>query len=89
MELPAIASRTTAIQAYFSDTNTEFFEPGDVNDLSRCILMLYQNPDRLTELSLKSRNFNQRYNWPQISAEYVSLVNRLGGIEPGNNGGNQ
>jgi len=89
MELPAVASRTTAIQAYFSDTNTEFFEPGDVNDLSRCILMLFQNPDRLTELSLKSRNFNQRYNWSQISTEYVSLVNRLGDIEPGNNGGNQ
>ena len=89
MELPAIAARTTAIQEYFSDANTEFFEPGDVNGLSRCILMLYHNPDRLKELSLKSQNFNRRYNWPQISAEYVSLVDRLGGLEPVINVGNQ
>jgi glycosyltransferase involved in cell wall biosynthesis len=32
--LPAIAARTTAIQAYFSDTMTEFFKPGDVDDLA-------------------------------------------------------
>ena len=44
--LPAIASRTTANQVYFSDTNVEFFEPGNVDDLARCILMLYHNPER-------------------------------------------
>jgi glycosyltransferase involved in cell wall biosynthesis len=89
MGIPAIAGGTPVNREYFSNTNTEFFEPGNAEDLARCILMLYQNPDRLKELSLKSQNFNQRYNWPKISAEYVSLVNRLGGVEPGIDIGNQ
>jgi glycosyltransferase involved in cell wall biosynthesis len=75
--LPAIASRTTANQVYFSDTNVEFFEPGNVDDLARCILMLYHNPERLAELARGSQKFNQRYNWATIGAEYVALVERL------------
>jgi len=75
--LPVIAARTTANQAYHSDSNVEFFEPGNVDDLVRCILKLYHNPDRMAELALGSKNFNQRYNWTKISAEYVALVDSL------------
>jgi glycosyltransferase involved in cell wall biosynthesis len=75
--LPAIAARTTAIQAYFSDTMAEFFKPGDVDDLARCIRELHANPDRLAELARGCQNFNRRYNWTAISAEYVALVERL------------
>jgi glycosyltransferase involved in cell wall biosynthesis len=76
--LPAIAARTTAIEAYFSDTMVEFFEPGDVDDLVRCIRMLYKNPERLAELAQGTKKFNQEYNWSKIGAEYVALVERLG-----------
>ena len=75
--LPVIAARTTANQAYHSDSNVEFFEPGDVDDLVRCILKLYHNPDRMAELARGSKKFNQRYNWTKISAEYVALVDGL------------
>jgi glycosyltransferase involved in cell wall biosynthesis len=78
MELPAIAARTTTIQEYFNDANVEFFEPGNIDDLARCILMLYRNPERMEALTLRSQNFNQRYNWAKIGAEYVALVERLG-----------
>lgn len=74
---PAIAARTTAIQAYFKDTNVEFFEPGNVEDLVRCIKKLYYNPDRLVELACGSQKFNERYNWAIIGEAYVSLVDRL------------
>lgn len=76
--LPAIAARTTAIEACFSDTMVEFFEPGDVGDLARCIRLLYNDSDRLAELREGSKEFNQQYNWPRISADYVALVDRLG-----------
>ncbi|MDO9087615.1 MAG: glycosyltransferase family 4 protein [Anaerolineaceae bacterium] len=76
--MPAIASRTTAVEAYFSKANTEFFEPGNVNELARCILMLYRNPDRMVELAQGSMKFNQLYNWTKISENYVNLVARLG-----------
>jgi len=76
--VPAIAARTTAIQAYFGDTMAEFFEPGNVDDLARCIRMLYNNPARLRELAQGCEKFNQRYNWAKVGAEYVALIERLG-----------
>jgi glycosyltransferase involved in cell wall biosynthesis len=75
--LPAIASRTTAIEAYFSDTMVEFFEPGNVADLARCIRELYNEPDRLGKLAQGCRKFNQRYNWAKISEDYVGLLEQL------------
>jgi glycosyltransferase involved in cell wall biosynthesis len=77
MEVPAIAARTSTIQAYFNDANVEFFEPGNVDDLARCILLLFHHQDRLVTLAQRSRNFNQRYNWAKIGALYVALVNQL------------
>jgi glycosyltransferase involved in cell wall biosynthesis len=79
--LPAIAARTTAIEAYFRDTMTEFFEPGDSHDLACHIQALYKSRERLAELARGSKKFNERYNWTQIAAEYVALVERLNGRE--------
>jgi glycosyltransferase involved in cell wall biosynthesis len=76
--LPAIAARTTAIETYFSDTMVEFFKPGDVDDLARCIRSLWNSPERLAELARGSEKFNQRYNWSKLSSDYVALVERLG-----------
>jgi glycosyltransferase involved in cell wall biosynthesis len=76
--IPAIAARTPAIEHYFDDTMVEFFEPGDVDSLARCIRRLYGSPERLAELVQGSREFNREYSWARISAEYVALVDRLG-----------
>jgi glycosyltransferase involved in cell wall biosynthesis len=80
MELPAVAARTTAIQAYFEDTNTEFFEPDDLDDLVQCILKLYKDPQRLCDLAQGSQKFNSRYSWAAISAEYTRTVRALGNV---------
>jgi glycosyltransferase involved in cell wall biosynthesis len=76
--LPAIASRTSTIYAYFNDTNTEFFEPGNADDFADRIRSLYAHPDRLAELARDSHKFNQRYNWTKVGAEYVALVEQIG-----------
>ena len=78
LEIPSIAARTPTIQAYFEGTNTEFFEPGNLDDLVQGIRMLYNNPERRKALAAGSRNFTQRYNWTKIGAEYVALVDQLG-----------
>lgn len=75
--LPSIASRTTAIETCFRDTMVEFFEPGDADDLARCIRYLRHSPQRMAELAENSRKFNERYHWKQVSAEYAALVDRL------------
>lgn len=75
--IPAVAARTTAIQAYFKDTMTLFFEPNNLNDLVSCILDLYKNPDQLAELSRGCEKFNQRHNWAKVGAEYAALIEGL------------
>ena len=75
--IPAIAARTTAIREYFSGANVELFEPGNVEDLARCIMSLYHDPERMANLARGSQNFNQRYNWAKIGDAYVALVSKL------------
>lgn len=79
--MPAIASRTTAIESYFKDTMVELFEPGSLDDLVRCIFTLYNNPERLIELSRGCEKFNQKYNWTNIGKEYVHLIDSLNGFK--------
>jgi len=75
--IPAIAARTTAIQFYFTDLKVGFFEPDNLSDLVRCILLLYKNPDQMAELAQGCLKFNERYNWTKIGAEYTSLIEGL------------
>jgi len=77
MGLPSIVARTSAISTYFDETMVQFFTPGDVEDLARCILTLYSDRKRLAQLARAAEEFNQRYNWPAQSAEYVGLVDQL------------
>lgn len=75
--MPAIAARTSAIQAYFEGTMVEFFTPGDVDDLARCLLVLYRDRNHLAKLAHGAEAFNQRYNWEKLSHEYVNLIDLL------------
>jgi len=78
MGMPAIAARTTAIEATFGGTNVALFEPGDVEDLARCMRMLHNSPDRLADLARGSARFNEQYNWTKLGAEYADLIETLG-----------
>jgi glycosyltransferase involved in cell wall biosynthesis len=75
--IPVIAARTPAIEAYFDETMVEFFSPGDANDLALHILVLQADREKRERLVHGSQQFLRRYNWSQISADYVALVDRL------------
>jgi glycosyltransferase involved in cell wall biosynthesis len=77
LELPCIAARTTAIEAYFGDAMVELFTPGDAEDLARCIRELWRRPERRAELARRSRRFTRRHNWRRVGADYVELVRGL------------
>jgi glycosyltransferase involved in cell wall biosynthesis len=77
VEIPCIAARTSAIEAYFGDAMVQLFTPGDADDLARCIRELWQRPDRREELASRSRRFTRRYNWRRVSGDYVGLVRNL------------
>jgi glycosyltransferase involved in cell wall biosynthesis len=77
IEIPCIAARTSAIEAYFGDAMVQLFAPGDAGDLARCIRELWRRPHRREELARRSRRFTRRYNWRRVSGDYVELVRSL------------
>lgn len=72
--VPAIAARTQVITHYFGEDSVEYFQPGDVKDLSMRILALSRDPERRKLLASKSARFNDRYSWGAQKANYVRLV---------------
>jgi glycosyltransferase involved in cell wall biosynthesis len=81
--MPAVAARTSAIESTFGGTMVALFEPGDVDDLAGCLLALHHDPSLLANLRAGAVRFNERYNWPEIGATYVALVDWVGRGKPG------
>lgn len=75
--IPVIAARTPTIATYFDETMVEFFTPGDADDLARCILALHADRTRLPQVAHNAERFCERYNWANVSADYVALVEQL------------
>jgi glycosyltransferase involved in cell wall biosynthesis len=76
--MPVIAARTSAIAHYFDNTMVEFFSPGDLDGLARCIRRLHVDQARRAQLAKGIVKFNERYSWVQLGQAYVELVARLG-----------
>lgn len=76
---PVIAARTPTITTYFDDNMVAFFQPGDANDLANCIVSLYNDRQRQSQLAQNADKFNQDYDWDRVAAAYVALVDRLNG----------
>jgi len=76
--IPVIAARTPTIAAYFDETMIQFFTPGDAADLAGCICALHADRMHLQHIAQQSSRFSQKYNWTNVAAEYVGLVEDLG-----------
>jgi glycosyltransferase involved in cell wall biosynthesis len=75
--IPVIASRTSAITAYFDPQMVQLFSPGDVSELVNSIRLLYNNRDLLSQYRQNIETFNERYNWKSVAAHYVQIVEQL------------
>ena len=74
MRMPVIAPRLKIIERYFDEDMLMFFEPGDHEDLARCICELYQHKERRCSLVQKSQNFVQEHNWSSQMEKYLHLI---------------
>jgi glycosyltransferase involved in cell wall biosynthesis len=77
--IPAIASETSAIRAYFDEEMVHYFPPGDVGSLTKTIIQVIDSEERLNGLSKNIQRFNLNYNWRQQAKAYVRLVEKLAG----------
>ena len=76
---PVIAAQTPTINAYFDETMVQFFKPGDVDDLAKCIIALSQDRQSLSQFAHNADRFNEKYSWDRVAAEYVATVDGLNG----------
>lgn len=75
--MPAIVARTTCIATYFDESMVEFFTAEDIEDLARCIQLLYHDRVRLGEIAQSIKRFNESYNWTSHQNGYVNLIKEL------------
>jgi glycosyltransferase involved in cell wall biosynthesis len=74
---PTIASKTTAIQNYFSQDMVHFVPPDNIPALTEAIMKLIGDKEQLKRLSTNIKKFNQLYNWPTEARHYIQLVQSL------------
>lgn len=75
--IPVVASRTTALEAYYGDECICFFESGDAADLARALLRLHNDPARRARWARKALETYQPLAAPAQQAHYLELVQAL------------
>lgn len=75
--IPAIVSRTSATEAYFTDEMVRYVDPGDAAALAEAILELADDPGRRRDLAERAQEFSVGHRWLDEAGRYVELVERL------------
>ncbi len=78
LEVPAVVSRSPAIEYFFSDEMVRYFTPEDVDELADAILDMARAPARAKEMARRARSFSDRYKW---AYERSTLAEILDGRE--------
>jgi glycosyltransferase involved in cell wall biosynthesis len=79
MEIPTIAPSLRVITHYFDKDSVFYYTPDDAEDMARCIVDIYQHPEKIEAAKLNLRNFNRQYNWGVMKGHYLKLVDDLQG----------
>jgi len=75
--VPTIMSRTKGSQAYFDDSMVMFFEPGNYQDLARCIIDLCNNQEKRERLARNAQSFIKDHRWERYKKIYYNLIDDL------------
>jgi glycosyltransferase involved in cell wall biosynthesis len=78
--LPVVSVRNAAISYYLSEEDCLFFEPTDVQSLSRILDQLAENPDILLRYRERSVALRSRFSWHGEKLKYVALLRLLSGV---------
>jgi glycosyltransferase involved in cell wall biosynthesis len=74
---PIIISRLQPIAHRFDDSCVKFFEPGDYQDLARCVLELYQDPGWGHQLAENAYQRYEKMRWQYAKQTYLQVIERL------------
>jgi glycosyltransferase involved in cell wall biosynthesis len=82
LKVPVIAARVPAIEESFDDECVWFFEPGDLEDLTRVLFKLHQNPDKRRLMAENAYGRYQQLRWNVTKQVYLRTMERLLGRSP-------
>jgi glycosyltransferase involved in cell wall biosynthesis len=75
--VPAVVSRSSAVQHYFGPDTVQYCEPGDPDSLREAIEPLLADEGRRLELGRRIRQFTSAHAWEREAARYSALVESL------------
>lgn len=75
MRKPVIISKTRAVEEFFGpdDSCLKYFESGDEKDLARCILELYNSPEKREEMVKNAYSKFESVRWEKTQEDYCKL----------------
>ncbi len=74
---PVVVSHLEAIEESFDDSCVMFFEPGDHEDLARCVIELYANPGKQHELVENAYERYEEIRWGKTKEIYLKVIENL------------
>ena len=83
MRKPVILSRLSAVEENFDDSCVMFFEPGNHEDLARCIAELYYSPEKRHDLAENAYRRYEKMRWSETKRIYLDVVEDLIGKKRG------
>jgi glycosyltransferase involved in cell wall biosynthesis len=75
--VPVVVSNTKIDTYYFNDSLVEFFQSGDVDDLARTLLYLFEDANRRQELILNGLDYVRENNWQVKQSEYFEILKSI------------
>jgi glycosyltransferase involved in cell wall biosynthesis len=79
-QVPIILSRTKIDQYYFNKSVVKFFEPEDIDDLSKAMMMIATDENLRCKLIANASEFARLNSWGNNKRVYLELVDRLNSI---------
>jgi glycosyltransferase involved in cell wall biosynthesis len=77
MRRPVIISHLAAVKAYFDEHCLLFCAPGNPEDLARCVLELYRDPDRARAFADRAYERYEALRWSRVKGQYVKVIDDL------------
>jgi len=77
LRIPMIVSRLPVVENNFDESCVMFFEPGNYEDLKRCILKLYLEPEKRNKLAENAYFRYEKIRWDKTKEIYLNAFQEL------------
>ena len=75
--IPVVAPRLKAVQHYFTEEMVSYFEPDDIESMTRAILRLLERESLRKSQAVKAKAFLDQYGWEKHQKSLIDLYNNL------------